>query len=75
MALACAARRFPWFRSKPFFLPARGRKILGATVSARHGIVFFTWSLYFVFQAGSRLGPGLALHRSVGMIGVSLRRR
>ena len=37
-----------------------------------HGILFFAWSLFFVFQSWLAASGRVMRHRSVGMIGVSL---
>jgi hypothetical protein len=71
MALACAAVAFLGF-APTFFLPLAAGKF-GAPPSIHvHGIVFFTWSVYFVFQAWLPSSGQVGLHRSVGLIGVSL---
>jgi hypothetical protein len=71
MALACAAVAFLGF-APTFFLPLAAGKFSAPPSVHVHGIVFFTWSLYFVFQAWLPASGQVALHRSVGMIGVSL---
>lgn len=71
MALACAAVAFLGF-APTFFLPLAAGKFSAPPSVHVHGIVFFAWSLYFVFQAWLPSSGQVGLHRSVGMIGVSL---
>ena len=37
-----------------------------------HGLLFFTWTLYFAFQTWLAASGRIARHRTIGMIGVSL---
>ena len=37
-----------------------------------HGLLFFSWTLYFIFQTWLASSGRVARHRSVGLIGVSL---
>jgi hypothetical protein len=37
-----------------------------------HGLLFFTWTLYFAFQTWLAASGRIARHRAMGMIGVSL---
>lgn len=71
MALACAAVAFLGF-APTYFLPLAKRSFTGTPVIHFHGIVFFAWSVYFVFQAWLAASGRVMRHRSVGMIGVSL---
>jgi hypothetical protein len=71
MALACAAVAFLGF-APTFFLPLAAGKFSAPPSVHVHGIVFFTWSLYFVFQAWLPASGQVGLHRTVGLIGVSL---
>jgi hypothetical protein len=71
MALACAAVAFLGFAPTYFVPMARGT--LSATpVIHAHGILFFAWTLYFVWQTWLAASGRVARHRSIGMIGVSL---
>src|SRR6201987_3634161 len=71
MALACAAVAFLGF-APTFFLPlAAGRFAAPPSVHV-HGIVFFAWSLYFVYQAWLPASGQVGRHRSTGIVGVSL---
>lgn len=71
MALACAAVAFLGF-APTFFLPLASGKFFAPPSILIHGIVFFAWSLYFVYQAWLPAAGRTGRHRSVGMIGVSL---
>ena len=71
MALACAAVAFLGF-APTFFLPMAAGKLSAPPSVHVHGIVFFTWSLYFVYQAWLPASGQVGRHRSVGIIGVSL---
>lgn len=71
MALACAAVAFLGF-APTFFLPLATGKFSAPPSVHVHGIVFFAWSLYFVYQAWLPVSGQTERHRSVGLIGVSL---
>jgi hypothetical protein len=71
MALACAAVAFLGF-APTYFLPLATGKFSAPPSIQVHGIVFFAWSLYFVFQAWLAASGQVGRHRSVGLIGVSL---
>jgi len=71
MALACAAVAFLGF-APTFFLPLAAGKFSAPPSVHVHSIVFFAWSLYFVYQAWLPASGQTGRHRSVGIIGVSL---
>jgi hypothetical protein len=71
MALACAAVAFLGF-APTYFVPLASGKFSAPPSVHVHGIVFFTWSVYFVFQAWLASSDRIARHRSIGLIGVSL---
>lgn len=71
MALACAAVAFLGF-APTYFVPLASGKFSAPPSVHVHGLVFFAWSLYFVFQAWLPASGQVARHRSVGLIGVSL---
>jgi len=71
MALACAAVAFPGF-APTFFLPLASGKFAAPPSIMIHGIVFFAWSLFFVYQAWFPAAGQIGRHRTVGIIGVSL---
>lgn len=70
-ALACAAVAFLGF-TPTYFAPLARGAFNASTIVHIHGIVFFSWTLFFVYQ--SRLaGTGrITRHRDVGLIGISL---
>jgi hypothetical protein len=71
MALACAAVAFLGFAPTYFVPMARGSLAIPPALHI-HGVVFFTWSVFFVLQAWLASSERVARHRSVGLIGVSL---
>jgi hypothetical protein len=71
IALSCAAVAFLGF-APTYFLPLASGSFSATPVIHVHGIIFFTWSLFFVFQTWLAASGRLTRHRSVGMIGVSL---
>jgi hypothetical protein len=71
MALACAAVAFLGF-APTYFLPLAKKSFSGTPVIHFHGIIFFAWTLFFVFQAWLAASGRVMRHRSVGMIGISL---
>ena len=71
MALACAAVAFLGF-APTFFLPLASGKFSAPPSIMIHGIVFFAWSLFFVYQAWLPAAGQTGRHRTVGIIGVSL---
>lgn len=72
MALACAAVAFLGFAPTYFVPLARGSLPVTPSMIHVHGIVFFAWSLFFVFQAWLAASGEVRRHRSVGIVGVSL---
>ena len=71
MALACAAVAFLGF-VPTYFAPLASGSFAGTPVIHVHGVLFFTWSVFFVFQAWLAASGKIVRHRSVGLIGVSL---
>jgi hypothetical protein len=71
MALACAAVAFLGF-APTYFLPMAKGSFSVPPIIHIHGIVFFTWSVFFIFQAWLAASGQVTRHRSVGLIGVSL---
>ena len=71
MAVACAAVAFLGF-APTFFLPLAAGKFWAPPSVYVHAILFFAWSLYFVYQAWLPASGQVGRHRSVGIIGVSL---
>lgn len=71
MAVSCTAVAFLGF-APTYFLPLASGSFSGTPVIHVHGIIFFAWSLFFVFQTWLAASGRLTRHRSVGMIGISL---
>jgi hypothetical protein len=71
MALACAAVAFLGF-APSYFVPLASGKFSAPAIIHLHGMVFFAWSIFFVFQAWLASSGQVMRHRSVGLIGVSL---
>jgi hypothetical protein len=71
MALACAAVAFLGF-APTYWLPLAHRNFPGSPVIHVHGLLFFTWTLYFVTQTWLAASGRVVNHRSLGIVGVSL---
>ncbi|MGY3455387.1 Na+/H+ antiporter [Bradyrhizobium sp. LM3.4] len=71
MALACAATAFLGF-APTYFVPLAQRTLSASPVIHFHGLLFFTWSLYFVIQAWLAASGRVLNHRAIGIAGVSL---
>lgn len=71
MALACMAVAFIGF-APTYWMPLATRSLSASPVVHFHGLLFFAWSLYFVFQSWLAASGRVASHRTIGMIGVSL---
>ncbi|MET0677138.1 MAG: hypothetical protein ABW175_15175 [Bradyrhizobium sp.] len=71
MALACMAVAFLGF-APTYWMPLARRAFTASPVVYFHALLFFTWSLYFVFQSWLAASGKVVRHRAVGMIGVSL---
>lgn len=70
LALACAAIAFIGF-APTYWLPIASKTLKVNPVIHIHGAIFFSWSLFLVFQTWLASSGQIARHRSVGMIGVS----
>jgi hypothetical protein len=71
MALACMAVAFLGF-APTYWLPLAEGSFVSTPVVHFHGLLFFTWTLYFAFQTWLAASGRTARHRSLGVIGVSL---
>lgn len=71
MALACMATAFLGF-APTYWLPLARGSFSATPLVHFHGLLFFTWTLYFAFQAWLAASGQTARHRMLGMIGVSL---
>jgi hypothetical protein len=71
MALSCMAVAFLGF-APTYWLPLASGSFSSTPVVHFHGLLFFTWTLYFAFQTWLAASGRTARHRTMGMIGVSL---
>jgi hypothetical protein len=71
MALACAAVAFLGF-APTYWVPLTHGTFSASAVVHFHGLLFFTWTLYFAFQSWLAASGRVAWHRSLGIVGVSL---
>ena len=71
MALSCMAVAFLGF-APTYWMPLASGSFPSMPVIHFHGLLFFVWSLYFVFQSWLAASGQIARHRTIGMIGVSL---
>jgi hypothetical protein len=71
MALACMAVAFLGF-APTYWLPLARGSFSAAPVVHFHGLLFFSWTLYFAFQSWLPASGRTAWHRSLGILGVSL---
>ena len=71
MALACMAVAFLGF-APTYWLPMATRSFPSMPVIHVHGLLFFSWTLYYAFQTWLAASGRTARHRTIGMIGVSL---
>ena len=65
MALACMAVAFLGF-APTYWLPLANRSFSASPVVHFHGLLFFAWSLYFVFQSWLAASGRVARHRTIG---------
>lgn len=70
MAMACAAVAFLGF-APTYFAPLAAGKLKANPVVHIHGIVFFAWSLFLVYQTWLGASGRTVRHKSVGLIGVA----
>jgi len=70
MALSCAAVAFIGF-APTYWIPVASKTLKVNPVVHLHGALFFSWSLFLVYQTWLASSGRVARHRSVGMIGVS----
>lgn len=71
MALACAATAFLGF-APTYWMPLANRTLSAGPVIHFHGLLFFTWSVYFVIQTWLAASGRVVNHRALGIAGVSL---
>jgi hypothetical protein len=71
MALACMAVAFLGF-APTYWLPMAKGSFSASPLVHFHGLLFFTWTVYFAFQTWLAASGQTANHRALGVIGVSL---
>lgn len=71
MSLACAGIALLGFWPS-YWGPLAAGTLHKAPVTHMHGMIFFAWSLYVVWQSWLGASGQVARHRSAGLIGVSL---
>ena len=71
MAVACAVVAFVGF-APTYWLPLASGSFSAKPVVHIHGLIFFTWMLFFAFQTWVGASGRIARHRELGLIGVSL---
>ena len=71
MALSFAAVAFIGF-APTYWAPMMKGTFQAAPVYHLHGLIFFSWTLYFIFQTWLVASGQTLRHRSVGLIGISL---
>lgn len=69
-ALACAAVAFLGF-TPTYFAPLAAGSLDAKPIVHIHGIVFFSWTLFFTWQAWLAASGQTMRHRDVGLIGIS----
>lgn len=70
MAAACAVVAFVGF-APTYWLPLATGSFRAPPVMHLHGLLFFAWSLFFVYQASLAASGRYVKHRRTGMIGVA----
>jgi hypothetical protein len=70
MALACMATAFIGF-APTYWMPLAHRSFSANAVIHIHGLLFFAWTLYFVFQSWLVSSGQTMRHREWGILGVS----
>jgi energy-converting hydrogenase Eha subunit A len=71
MALACVATAFLGF-IPTYWTPLVAGQFSAHPVVHMHGIAFFSWTIFAVFQTSLVPAGRVALHRSVGLAGISI---
>jgi hypothetical protein len=71
MAIACAAVAFIGFLPT-YWVPMASGTLQRAPVYHLHGLLFFSWTIYFIYQTWLGASGRVARHRDVGLLGVSL---
>ena len=70
MAMSCLAVAFLGF-APTYWMPLAQGTFQANPIVHIHGLVFFSWTIFFVWQSWLAASGRLARHRAVGLIGVS----
>lgn len=70
MALTCAAIAFLGF-APTYFVPVAAGTFKAHPIVHIHGIVFFSWTLFFALQSSLPARKQVPLHRALGLVGIS----
>jgi len=70
MAMSCLAVAFLGF-APTYWMPLATGTFRANPIVHIHGLVFFSWTVFFVYQSWLAASGRLARHRAVGLIGVS----
>jgi hypothetical protein len=71
MAISCAAVVFTGF-APTYWIPVAEGTFQARPVVDLHGILFFSWFLFFMLETWLAASGRIARHRAIGMIGISL---
>jgi hypothetical protein len=71
MSLVCAAIALLGF-APTYWAPLIGGSFKGHPIVHIHALIFFSWTLFFVFQTWLAASGRVGRHRMVGMAGISL---
>jgi len=70
MAVSCVAVAFLGF-APTYWMPLAAGRFRANPIVHIHGLVFFAWTLFYVYQTWLAASGRVARHRAVGLIGVS----
>jgi len=71
MAICCAAVAFISF-APTYWIPVAKGVFQARPIVHLHGMLFFSWTLFFVLETWLAASGRIARHRAIGMIGISL---
>lgn len=70
-SIACVLTAFLGF-TPTYFSPLAQGSFRGHTIIHLHGILFFSWTLFFAFQSWLVASGNTRLHRETGLLGISI---
>ena len=71
MAMSCVAVAFIGF-VPTYWIPVAKGVVEARPITHLHGLLFFSWTLFYVLEAWLAASGRIARHRAIGMIGISL---